>query len=61
MNHNRQSTEGWSIDNVLLDLSGGVLSVAQVLVSCRVLNDWTSVTGDCGWCVRWGGVLGWGG
>jgi cystinosin len=45
MNHSRQSTEGWSIDNVLLDLSGGLLSVAQVLVSCQVLSDWKAVTG----------------
>lgn len=47
MNHSRQSTEGWSIDNVLLDLSGGLLSVAQLLVSCQVLNDWKAVTGGC--------------
>lgn len=47
LNHSRQSTEGWSIDNVLLDLSGGLLSVAQVLISCQVLSDWKAVTGGC--------------
>lgn len=65
MNHSRQSTEGWSIDNVLLDLSGGVLSVAQLLIACQVLNDWQAVTGECcgdagggapcsGWCAAEG-------
>lgn len=46
LNALNQSTEGWSIDNVLLDLSGGLLSVGQLLVSCDVLQDWTAVTGN---------------
>jgi hypothetical protein len=52
LNALNQSTEGWSIDNVLLDLSGGLLSVGQLLVSCDVLQDWTAVTGGwwCGGC-----------
>jgi hypothetical protein len=29
-NHRRRSTEGWNLTNVLLDLGGGVLSMAQV-------------------------------
>jgi hypothetical protein len=55
MNHSRQSTEGWSIDNVLLDLSGGVLSLAQLLIACQVLNDWQAVTGEsaAGPCAGW--------
>lgn len=54
MNHARQSTEGWAIDNVLLDLAGGLLSVAQLLISCQVLNDWKAVTGACGLWLRVG-------
>lgn len=30
MNYRRQSTEGWSIGNVLLDFTGGVLSILQM-------------------------------
>jgi cystinosin len=29
-NHARRSTDGWNLTNVLLDLGGGVLSMAQV-------------------------------
>lgn len=32
MNFKRKSTEGWSIGNVLLDFSGGVLSFLQMFV-----------------------------
>lgn len=46
LNHSRQSTEGWSIDNVLLDFAGGALSLAQLLVTCEVLHDWSAVTGN---------------
>jgi hypothetical protein len=27
INYQRKSTEGWSIENILLDLTGGVLSL----------------------------------
>ncbi|KAF8065882.1 cystinosin [Scenedesmus sp. PABB004] len=46
LNRTRRSTEGWSIDNVTLDLAGGLLSTGQLLVSCRVLNDWSAVAGN---------------
>lgn len=45
-NKARRSTEGWSIDNVLLDLGGGLLSTGQLLVSCQVLHDWNPVLGN---------------
>lgn len=32
MNYRRQSTEGWSIGNVLLDFSGGLLSILQMII-----------------------------
>jgi hypothetical protein len=46
MNNTRQSTEGWSIDNVLLDLGGGLLSTGQLLVTCQVLHDFSPVLGN---------------
>ncbi|WIA14683.1 hypothetical protein OEZ85_003181 [Tetradesmus obliquus] len=46
MNNTRQSTEGWSIDNVLLDLGGGLLSTGQLLVTCEVLHDYSPVLGN---------------
>lgn len=47
LNAERRSTDGWNINNVLLDLSGGVLSFAQVRV--RML-----VAGGRGWGVSAG-------
>ncbi len=32
MNYKRQSTEGWSIGNVLLDFTGGILSILQMIL-----------------------------
>ncbi|KAE8293885.1 Cystinosin [Larimichthys crocea] len=32
MNYRRKSTEGWSIGNVLLDFTGGVLSILQMIL-----------------------------
>jgi len=32
MNFNRKSTEGWSIGNVLLDFTGGSLSLLQMFL-----------------------------
>lgn len=32
MNYRRQSTEGWSIGNVLLDFTGGIFSILQMIL-----------------------------
>lgn len=45
-NQARRSTAGWSITNVLLDFTGGTLSLAQLLMQCSVLNDWSQVLGN---------------
>mmetsp|Transcript_52592 Transcript_52592/g.94419 ORF Transcript_52592/g.94419 Transcript_52592/m.94419 type:complete len:311 (+) Transcript_52592:40-972(+) len=45
-NFRRKSTEGWTIYNVLLDFSGGLLSVAQLLVDAIRKDDWSAITGD---------------
>jgi len=44
LNWRRRSTVGWSIHNVLLDFTGGLLSVAQLMLDCLVTGDWT---GEC--------------
>lgn len=33
MNYQRKSTVGWSIGNVLLDFTGGTLSMGQMLIN----------------------------
>ena len=41
-----KSTTGWSIHNVLLDFTGGSLSLLQQVLSAINTNDWTFVTGN---------------
>ncbi|KAL9610690.1 MAG: hypothetical protein Q9167_004605, partial [Letrouitia subvulpina] len=45
-NHRKKSTVGWSINQILMDLLGGVLSVAQLLIDSSLQNDWSGVTGN---------------
>lgn len=45
-NYLRQSTFGWSIAQVLLDLLGGVCSIAQLLIDSSLQNDWSGLTGN---------------
>lgn len=45
LNCQTRSTEGWSIGNVLLDFTGGVLSIAQLLLDGSTLG-WGGVIGD---------------
>lgn len=42
----RRSTVGWSVQQVLLDCFGGVLSMFQLLLEATVLQDLSLVTGD---------------
>jgi len=46
LNARRRSTEGWSIDNVLLDFSGGALSLTQQMIDCACAADWGGISGD---------------
>mmetsp|Transcript_25614 Transcript_25614/g.38264 ORF Transcript_25614/g.38264 Transcript_25614/m.38264 type:complete len:413 (-) Transcript_25614:146-1384(-) len=46
LNYNRQSTEGWSIWNILLDFMGGVLSTLQLILDCWNMDDWEGIVGD---------------
>lgn len=46
LNYQRQSTSGWSIWNIILDFSGGILSDLQLVLDCAALGDWTGITGN---------------
>lgn len=46
MNYRRKCTIGWSIGNVLLDFSGGLLSMLQMILNGYNFNDWTSIFAD---------------
>jgi len=46
MNYRRKSTEGWSIGNILLDFTGGVLSLLQMFFLARNYHDWSSIFGS---------------
>lgn len=46
LNYNRKSTVGWNIWNILLDFSGGTLSVAQIIIDSLAMNDFSAITGN---------------
>ena len=45
-NWRNQSTRGWSIWQILLDLAGGVLSVAQQGIDSYLQRDWSGISGN---------------
>ncbi|XP_055678378.1 cystinosin homolog isoform X2 [Lutzomyia longipalpis] len=46
MNYRRKSTVGWSIGNILLDFTGGILSMLQMMLNAYNYDDWDSIFGD---------------
>ncbi|KAK3940738.1 hypothetical protein QBC46DRAFT_120311 [Diplogelasinospora grovesii] len=46
VNYRNRSTEGWSIDQILLDFSGGMLSIAQQAIDSYLQGDWSGITGN---------------
>ncbi|XP_016924404.4 cystinosin [Drosophila suzukii] len=46
MNYRRKSTSGWSIGNILLDFTGGTLSMLQMILNAHNYDDWVSIFGD---------------
>lgn len=46
MNYRRKSTQGWSIGNILLDFTGGMLSMLQMILNAYNYDDWNSLFGD---------------
>jgi cystinosin len=45
-NYFNRSTYGWSIYQILLDLAGSVLSLAQLGIDSYLQHDWSGVTGN---------------
>ena len=45
-NFQRKSTIGWAIGNVLLDLTGGVFSILQMILLSINYDDWQSIFGN---------------
>lgn len=46
INYQRKSTDGFSIFQVVLDLCGSILSIAQLLIDASLQSDWSGVTGN---------------
>ena len=46
LNWRRRSTVGWNIDNVVLDFSGGALSLGQLLLDAGCSGEWGQLVGD---------------
>jgi cystinosin len=46
LNYKRKSTDGWSIGQILFDLTGGLLSVTQLVLDASFGGDWSGITGN---------------
>jgi cystinosin len=46
LNIRRKSTVGWSIWNILLDFTGGCLSILQLIWDCADRHDFSGITGN---------------
>jgi cystinosin len=46
MNYQRKSTVGWNVWNVLLDFTGGILSLMQLLIDALDMHDFSVITGN---------------
>ena len=44
LNFTRRSTKGWSIGNVLLDFTGGLLSTGQQVMDCAFTGNWIALS-----------------
>ena len=45
-NFQRKSTVGWSIEQILMDSLGGILSIAQLVIDSSLQKDWSGLTGN---------------
>lgn len=45
-NNRNKSTNGWSIEQILLDFLGGILSLAQLGIDSYLQHDWSGITGN---------------
>lgn len=47
-NYQRKSTVGWSIENIVMDMTGGILSLVQLVIDSALDHDWRGITGNPG-------------
>ena len=45
-NYRNKSTYGWSIEQILFDFLGGILSIAQLSIDSYLQRDWSGITGN---------------
>ena len=45
-NFKRKSTQGWSIYQILFDITGSVLSLLQLVIDASFQGDWSGITGN---------------
>ncbi|CAG8698754.1 4791_t:CDS:2, partial [Acaulospora morrowiae] len=45
LNFERKSTIGWSIHNIILDFTGGMLSIVQLALDAYATNNWNGILG----------------
>lgn len=45
-NYRRKSTMGWSIHQILLDFTGGILSILQLIIDSALQADWSGIAGN---------------
>lgn len=45
-NYKVKSTEGWAIQTIMLDLTGGVLSLIQLIIDSALEADWSGISGN---------------
>lgn len=45
-NYKNKSTRGWSIHGMMLDFTGGVLSIVQLVIDSYLQGDWSGITGN---------------
>lgn len=46
INFKRKSTRGWSIDQILFDVTGGIFSLLQLVIDASFQGDWSGITGN---------------
>ncbi|KAI9664025.1 MAG: hypothetical protein M1821_007516 [Bathelium mastoideum] len=46
LNYKNKSTIGWAIGQILLDFSGSVLSLLQIIIDSSLVGDWSGITGN---------------
>jgi cystinosin len=46
VNYRNKSTKGWSILQILLDFTGGILSISQQSIDSYIQRDWSGITGN---------------